>query len=401
MNVPRAFWLSFGGALLLAFGFALGTRWHSRHALIHASSNAAGNSPRVAAPIEKFTISSAGAAVQSPSPASSTAGGSARDILGRLAVLSVKPQDPRSVRTLLLELEKLRAAGPAALPAIREFLASGNDVDYDAAAGRTIRSGNVPLDFTVPPSLRLGLLEVLKNIGGSAAEAMLLHELQTTGRGVEAAYVGGVLQQISPEKYRDAALTAARDLLAMPLTTRAQNPLDRSDREILYGMLAAAHDASQVTQAQTQLLLPNGQIDQGALSYLRQMLGEQVVAIASQAWQDPRVAPNQREPLARVALAFVGTSAPAEQLYRAAIDDPALSASARKNLIEDLNETGFADPKHLTAADLPLIQKRLALIDQLAPHAQDRTNVAAFVEARKDLLNMRDKLLAAAAAPKK
>ena len=159
-------------------------------------------------------------------------------------------------------------------------------------------------------------------------------------------------------------------------------------------MLSAAGDRSQVAQAQNQLVLPNGQVDQGALRYLRQMLGEQVVTIAARTWQDPQLAPSQREPLARMILAFVGVNESAEQIYRSAINDPALSANARKDLIEDLNQTGFADPKHLTAADLPLIQRRLALIEQLAPGATDRTNAAAFVEARKDLLNMRDELLA-------
>ena len=62
-------------------------------------------------------------------------------------------------------------------------------------------------------------------------------------------------------------------------------------------------------------------------------------------------------------------------------------------LIENLNETGFPDPKHLMAADLPLIQKRLALIDQLAPSAKDAANAAGFKEAKKDLLKMRDDLL--------
>jgi len=36
-----------------------------------------------------------------------------------------------------------------------------------------------------------------------------------------------------------------------------------------------------------------------------------------------------------------------------------------------------------------LIQNRLALIDQLLPLATDRDNIAAFNEARKDLVNMR------------
>ena len=382
-----------GAALMFGAGFAFRTWWSP------ASTNAA--------PARRTDAASAAATPSTPvmSPAlssnapgsnlSAREGGTPREVLGHLVGLKVNAQDPRSARSLLLAFERLREAGLAALPAIRDVLASGEDADYDPAAGQRFRNGIVPLDFVVPPSLRLGLLEVLKNIGGPEAEAMLLQELKTTGRGVEAAYLGAVLQQASPEKYREAALAAARDLLAMPLTTRTPNPLDRSDRDYLYGMLAAAGDKSQVATAQGQLLLPNGQVDQGALRYLRQMLGEGVIAIAARAWQDPQVDASQREPLARVALNYVGINPAAEQLYRQAIDDPAMSANARKNLIEDLNEAGFADPKHLTPADLPLIDKRLALIDQLAPRAKDRHNAAAFVEAKKDLLNMRDAVLAA------
>jgi hypothetical protein len=103
--------------------------------------------------------------------------------------------------------------------------------------------------------------------------------------------------------------------------------------------------------------------------------------------------PAQRLPLARFALAYIGTDEVAESLWLHAINDPALSPEDRKNLIEDLNEDGFPDPKNLTAADLPLIEARLALIDRLAPEAMDDTNAAAFKEAHKDLLAMRTKLL--------
>ncbi len=61
----------------------------------------------------------------------------------------------------------------------------------------------------------------------------------------------------------------------------------------------------------------------------------------------------------------------------------------RSNLIEDLNEDGFADPQNLTANDLPLIQSRIALIEEFAPNAMDEVNTAAFEEAYKDLVNMR------------
>jgi hypothetical protein len=109
--------------------------------------------------------------------------------------------------------------------------------------------------------------------------------------------------------------------------------------------------------------------------------------------------PALRVPLARLALSAVGMDELAEALWLHAINDPELDAEVRQNLIEDLNEEGFADPKNLTRDELPLIEARLALIDRLAPEAMDETNAAAFEEARKDLVEMRAKLLPATAAP--
>ena len=40
-----------------------------------------------------------------------------------------------------------------------------------------------------------------------------------------------------------------------------------------------------------------------------------------------------------------------------------------------------------------MIENRIQLIDQLAPGAMDDANAAAFAEARKDLVNMRAKVL--------
>lgn len=102
--------------------------------------------------------------------------------------------------------------------------------------------------------------------------------------------------------------------------------------------------------------------------------------------------PALRLPLARLALATVGADEFAEQLWLHAINDPELPAESRKDLIEDLNEDGFADPKRLTSADLPLIEARLALIERLAPEAMDKTNADAFAEARKDLVAMRQRI---------
>lgn len=97
-----------------------------------------------------------------------------------------------------------------------------------------------------------------------------------------------------------------------------------------------------------------------------------------------------RDPEAREALRLVGTDAKAEEYWLKAINNPNLPAKEREDLIEDLNEVGYSDPKNLTANDLPLILKRIAIVEKL--EAMDDVNAAAIKEAHKDLINMRDRL---------
>ena len=95
-----------------------------------------------------------------------------------------------------------------------------------------------------------------------------------------------------------------------------------------------------------------------------------------------------QDPTARAALYFVGADPDANAYWENAIFDPHLPAEERKDLIEDLNETGLADPHHPSPADLPLILARIQLIDQLVPYSMDQVDANAFVEAHKDLVGM-------------
>lgn len=98
-------------------------------------------------------------------------------------------------------------------------------------------------------------------------------------------------------------------------------------------------------------------------------------------------------PIARSALGWVGADPSAELIWAQAINDPNTPADARKDLIEDLNQEGFPDPKNLTEDDVPLILSRLDLIEQLGPDSMDEVNAAAFDEAYKDLLKMLEKAM--------
>ena len=378
------------GGLGFAVGYSVVQRslqqqqalWQASRSALEADLAAAHNRPA-----EVKTITAPGQVVQVEKKISPG------EILERLKTMKVIANQPRSTRRLVHQFESLTELGPDALPAIRKFLAANEEVEYDAGFIRGSRNGNIPVDFNVPPSLRLGLFETTKNIGGMAAGQVLDETLKTTGRGVEVAYLARALQQLAPDKYRTDALAAAHELLAKPLVADSGSPMDKFDRNYLYGVLALFNDTSFIAQAQAGLIGPDGQIDQVALRYLQQAMSTQSVALASQLWQDPRIAPDQKEPLARVALAYVGADAKADQFYQTAINDPNLSPDARRNLIEDLNQDGFPNTKNLTLADLPLIQKRIDLIEDLAPNALDQINAQAFQEAHKDLIKMQNSLL--------
>lgn len=316
------------------------------------------------------------------------------EIVAKLRALRLAPAgQTRAVRQAIACLEDLIAVGPVALPVIREFLARNEDMDFTPSGqGKAGRSASVPNEFIVPPSLRFGLLDVVKQIGGAEAETLLAEVIGATGRGAEVGWLARALQDMAPNKYRDVALAAARNLLARAPAATGPNPSDRSERDQLFGVLTMYGDTSYVTAAQAQLLRPDGDVDRSALKYLQQSLGQQAVAIAAQWYDDPRLTdPAKKEPFARLALNYVGADAQADGFYQKAINDMALSENHRRNLIEDLNQDGFPDTRNLSARDLPLIQSRIAFIEQHAPLATDPVNAAAFKEAYKDLLKMRER----------
>ena len=101
--------------------------------------------------------------------------------------------------------------------------------------------------------------------------------------------------------------------------------------------------------------------------------------------------PVVKEQRGRAALALIGHNPEADEVWIQTINDPSLSANARKNLIEDLNEDGLSY-RNLTRDDLPVIKYRIELIEGLRPYAMDKANADAFDEAHKDLVNMANRL---------
>jgi hypothetical protein len=330
-------------------------------------------------------------------PVAPTAAPDPQTLLNQLAALQIAPGpgQGRAMRQVLLLLEQLAQTGPTSLPAIHQFLATGQDMAYEPLGGKGPRDMKSLTDTLMPPSLRFALFDVVRQIGGEDSEKILAEALGRTGRGLELAYLTQLLEDLVPGKYKDIALAAVRSLLANSASS------DRLDRDYLYGVLRRFNDASYVAAAQAQLVQPNGQVDRSALRYLQQTLGDQTVPLAAQAYQDSRLTdPGSREPLARLALAYVGANQQAAQLWHMAILDPALQPDQKRNLVEDLNQDGLGNRKMPTPEDLKLIVNRYALTQAYLQQdyvQNDKVLNAAFREADKDLRKMLE--MAAATVP--
>ncbi len=326
---------------------------------------------------------------------------SPREIIDRLQKIKISSGvgQNKNTRLAIHQFEILIALGPSALPAIREFLLRNEEIDYESGFNKKeSKDGKMATDFVLPPSLRFGLFDAVKQIGGSDAEKLLAEILGGTGRGAEVAYLARALQEMAPNKYRDISLHAARELLSAPLAANASG-LDKYDREYLYGVLALYGDASLTALAQTQLIRSDGGIDRGALQYLQQTMGVQALPAIAQAYQDATLDPSKKEPLVRYALSFAGADEQATAFWHKAITDPALPFGQRRELIEDLNQDGFQNEKNPTARDAQLIAQRLALVDQLHNEIDNPVLKDAWREAGKDLQNMGLKYLSQPEAP--
>jgi len=362
--------------------------WDAEKADLEAQlEGARANAARAAADAPRVERGRLPPTAASPSP---------QELIKKLAALRMAPGpgQGRALRQALALFEALRQAGPAALPALREFLASGQDVVYEAAGGKGGRDVKSLTEALAPVSLRFGLFDVVRQIGGADAEAILAESLAASGRGLEVAYLTQLLGEMAPGKYGDAAVAAARGLLA-------RTDLSKADRDYLFGVLGQLNDVAYAATAQAQLVQADGKVDRSALNYLKQALGEKSVGLAGQLYKDPRITEaDSRESLARVGLAYVGVSQEAAELWHSAMLDTTLKPDHRRELVEDLNTDGLSNKKNPTPQDLQIIARRYELTQAYLQQDYTQTDPVlrrAFLEADKDLRNMLQR--AAAPAP--
>lgn len=287
----------------------------------------------------------------------------------------------RIYRRIIYLMETLAAHRNDAIPSISGFLARNQDIDYsqrDEEGENRERRGDRPQfergggrraitrgDSLVPMSLRLGLFDVLKQIGGQQSEDLLASVLSSTGRGMEVAYLARILQDMAPDKYRNTAITAAKDLLA--------NPLEPNAKQYLYAVLEMYNDTSFTDQAKGMLVGADGRIDRDALDYLTRTMKEQSVEALMAAYNNPSIT-NQFDKmnLANQALNYVGQNDQANQLLNDLVTNTNMDRRMRSMaLMRTIGGPGDFGPfggggGEQQPVDPAILQKKLQVVQAVA-----------------------------------
>jgi len=378
--------------------------------------------------VEKAQLQAAAAATGSPAapaptivmstPQSVPAEESPQDILNDLLNIKLGSGSERNMalRMVVFKLESLAQRGKASVPAIRAFIGRNVDVEYseqsnasnnqaDAGGstnqsnqinnnnnnggfaggpggrggrgGRFRRIQNLQTDWVVPPSLRLGLVGTLKEIGGPDGEKALAEMLSITARGVEVAYLARVLEEIAPGKYRDAAIAAAKELLMNPPAIDNPNQLDDLSRSYLFGVLEFFHDTSFAVNAQQMLVGKDGRLDTDAMSYLTEVLKDQSVSALYSAYENPNLT-NQFDKMSvgREVLNYVGQNSQANALFTETLNNPDLNSRLKAVTVAQLAGGGFGPFNSQSPTDPQVINSRVNILTQLLSqpaYANDET----------------------------
>lgn len=171
-------------------------------------------------------------------------------------------------------------------------------------------------DFMSPPSMRMGLFDVIRQIGGAEAEAMLVGAMRQSARGIEIAMLDIILEEMAPGKYQTEILEAARELLSKPIASTGSQMDDRS-RNYLFAILAKYKDEAFLKTAQGMLITPEGNIDGLTLNYLNSTLGEKAMPIIYDLYKNTTLT-NMTDQMAirGMALRYIGSSANADEIFR-------------------------------------------------------------------------------------
>ena len=312
---------------------------------------------------------------------------SAEEIIDELMNVKLTSKNRRAAeRRVQFLFESLIQQGDAAVPHIRAFLNKMEDVEFtvqrsdeeEEGRGRGRGRGNdwaerlrgrargSSLDFEKPPSLRIGLMDVLKEVDGSSAEAALGEVLLKTARGFEVAYVAKTVRSmIGPDAFRDEAVAAAHELLSDPIEVTNPNNFDRNSQRYLFSVLEMYNDQTFIQSAQGLLVREDGKIDGTVLDYLDDVGKEQAMDAIYQAFNGGQVTDRgDLSSLARAGLKYTGSNPQANQMFKDIMSSDEYDMRVKWSALREMDD----------AEDDTTLQVRLNLMQGLQASGDDATD---------------------------
>jgi len=302
-----------------------------------------------------------------------TGGMSVPEILDELMQTSMSYKNRRRAQRRLSYLfESLALQGDAAVPLIREFLNKMEDVDFavqregesDEERKRRYSRFRATLNFSQPPTLRIGLMDMLAEIGGDHAEATIAELLSSTGRGLEIAYAAKIIQGwLGKDAYRTEVLAAAHELLLDPVEAVGGNHFDRVSKNYLFMVLDMYDDKTFIQSAQGMFINDDGRIDRTILDYYDNVGRVDALDAMVQAFRSGRVHEDDMDNLAEAASRYVGINPQADQLFRDIMTGDQYNMETKMDAIRSFTQSD-GDP---STDRIPpnVLQARLNLVNNL------------------------------------
>ena len=324
-------------------------------------------------------------------------------VLADLAALEIDPRRRNaSLWQVVHHLEQLKGLGSDALPAMEEFLATGQDCSYAQTYNRgvdfnqgynatvirtTVKGnnnnaqptrtytyhntafGNAQSGYLVPPSLRMGLYQLAAEQGTDMAEQILVGALGTASRGEEVSYLDILLNRLAPNQYKNLSLTVAKELIRTP---NPEASGDYRNKQHLYSVLTRHRDVTFAREAAGLLITEEGRVEYNALNYINSMLKADAVPILAKAAQDPRLQDSQKNQLLSSLMRYAGMHPESDKLFRELVARP-LSLKENQNyyhsnLYRSVSQLGYS-------ADAETAKKRRELIKSVRESVTDENKL--------------------------
>jgi hypothetical protein len=284
---------------------------------------------------------------------------------------------PQKAEELKRSFNQLVEEGAGAVPAIRAYLNRFQDIDFDSVAKQVGYS-----------SLRMGMLDALRQIGTPEAMELTLQTLQTTADPQEIGFLAKELEkQLPPDQFRSVVLAAASESLAQALSGQWSERNVTPLFEVLQkygdeGVIGLLEKSSSKWNFYATLALA-GMPDGAGIPALVRMVQDQ----ASGAVGNGDVA---LRPLAQAALQF--PEARASLLEQASLNQvpekawPGIAASLAGNNIQYGNQL-FGSTAPPVVWSKQQIDQRLDLIDQMIAATANPTGKQVLQDAHAQILN--------------